>query len=87
VDCNIHFIDYPRVHDVSEDHASSGMKVCALIVLDSPASLLQRLVNVCAGFIFGGRQGVQNTCFRSFNHPRFYWQTWLEAYGERGMAV
>ena len=33
---------------ISEDHAPPGMKICALIVLNFPSCLLQRLVNVFA---------------------------------------
>lgn len=60
-----------REGKISEDHASPGMKICILVVLYSPACLLQRLVDVCAGFIFGGRHGAQNSRFRAFDHPAF----------------
>ncbi len=48
---------------IPEDHAPPGMKICALVLLNSPASLLQRLVDVLTRLIFGSRHEAQDTPF------------------------
>ena len=48
---------------ISEDYAPPGMKICALVVLNFPASLFQRLVDVLTRLIFRSRHGAQNTPF------------------------
>ena len=53
---------------ISEDHAPPGMKICALVVLNSPASLFQRLVDVLARLIFRSGHGAKNTPFLARKH-------------------
>ena len=48
---------------ISEDYAPPGIEICALVVLNSPASLFQRLVDVLARLIFRRRHGAQDTSF------------------------
>ena len=55
---------------ISEDYAPPGMKICALVVLNSPACLFQRLVDVLARLIFWGGHGAKNTSFPLEKSPR-----------------
>lgn len=53
---------------ISEDYTLSGTKICALVLLNSPAGLFQPLVNVLARVIFGAGHGAQNARFPYRKH-------------------
>src|SRR5207249_9215616 len=55
---------------ISEDYAPPGMKIGALVVLNSPACLLQRLVDVLARLIFRSRHGAREYPFPLDKSPR-----------------
>ena len=54
--------------EVPEDHAPPGMKIGALVVLNSPASLLQGFINMLACFVLG--RGHMNVSFTNSTNTR-----------------
>ena len=53
---------------VSEHHSPACHEIGALVVLNFPASLFKRLVDMIARAIFGGGHAPQNTPFPKGNH-------------------
>ena len=79
---------------VSEDHAPPRMKICTLVVLNSPACLLQRLVDMLTRVILRSRHGRQEYPFPHRKSPSplgeglsgFFWSVGKKATGKVGMT-